>query len=63
MVHGRSSSAPPESSPSAPYYRIDREGKDDGAIHRLVFFNSLRLAAGTASSVVVLYLLASVPSA
>ena len=41
------------------HYRMDREGKDERAIRKLVFFNSFRLAAGTASSLVVLYLLAT----
>jgi hypothetical protein len=45
------------------HYQMDREGKDDRAIRRLIFFNSLRLAAGTASSIAVLYLLARVLSA
>lgn len=38
------------------HYRMDREGKDGGAIRRLILFNGFRLLAGTASSAVVLYL-------
>lgn len=41
------------------HHRMDREGKDEKAIKRLIFFNLLRLLAGTASSLVVLYLLAT----
>ena len=43
--------------------QLDREGKNDRAVRRLIFFNAFRLAAGTASSAIVLYLLARVISA
>lgn len=37
--------------------RLDRDGKDDGAVKKLIFFNLLRLVVGTTSSLIVLYLL------
>jgi len=45
------------------HYRMGREGKDDRAIRRLVFFNSFRLLAATASSAILPYLLVVVLSA
>lgn len=45
------------------HYRMDREGKDEGAVRKLVLLNSLRLVAGTASSFVVLYLLVGLMAA
>jgi hypothetical protein len=44
---------------AAPVHRrMDREGKDEEAVRKLVNLNSFRLAAGTVSSLIALYLLA-----
>ena len=45
------------------HYRLDREGKDERGVNQIIFYNSLRLVAATASSAIVFYLLLKILAA